>query len=73
MKDLVSGPLGSDGSYDLKVEDGQLKATIGYKVEALLAPVKAHFVDQLKKVIPGDWDDKLIDDAWAGAVKLLSE
>lgn len=72
-KELVKGAIGTDGSYKLVVADGELQATLGYKVAAVLAPVKKNFVDKLKALIPGTWDDALIDKAWDESVKYLSE
>lgn len=75
MKQLLEQELGKHGKLTLVVEEGQLKAKIegSYPMMDLLAPVKTKFVDKLKGLIPGEWDDKLIDDAWAKAVASLTE
>lgn len=73
-KVIVGGGIGGDGgAYALKVEGGLLKAEVGYPVAKILDPIKKNFVDKLKALIPGSWDDALIDAAWAEAVKVLSE
>lgn len=72
MKEIVSAPLG-EGKVGLGISEGMLVATVGYPVEKILEPIKTQFVDKLKALIPGTWDDALIDAAWADAVKLLSE
>lgn len=73
MKKLVDGKLGADGTYALAVEEGNLTAKVGYPVMKILEPIKKNFVDKIKALIPGDWDDKLIDEAWESAVNSLSE
>lgn len=85
MKKLVSFPLGDKGSVALTVEAGKLRLSAsyidrgdislsgGYPVADLLDPVKKNFVDKLKGLIKGDWDDALIDKAWLEAIKAVSE
>ena len=71
---LVGGLVGGDGAaYALKSEGGALKAEISFPLAKLLEPIKKNFVDKMKAVIPGSWDDALIDQAWNEAVKFLSE
>ena len=74
MKELLSGNLGADGGkYALQIEGGSLVAQVGYPVEKILQPLKEKLVDRLKNLIPGDWDDAIIDKAWQEAVDFLSE
>ncbi len=74
MKKILEGAIGKDGgTYGLSIEDGNLVAKVGYPVSQVLEPLKKNFVDKLKAVIPGDWDDALIDKAWQEAVDYLSE
>lgn len=86
MKQLVHFPLGSKASGALSIDSGNLQvgvtgqfgdvvidAKVGYPVAKVLDPVKKNFVDKLKALIPGTWDDALIDKAWDEAVALVSE
>jgi hypothetical protein len=89
MKQLLSLPIGPQGSAALAIDAGKLRLSggygspsepgfdatlsVGYPVADLLDPVKKNFVDKLKALIPGTWDDVLIDKAWLEAVALISE
>lgn len=70
-RNLVDGEIGHSGvKYDVGTENGMLKVQLEYPIVKILEPIKANFVDKLKKLIPGSWDDLLIDEAWAEAVAL---
>ncbi len=64
-RELIEGPLGSKGKYDLEIKDNCLVAEISY-VDTLVgvgASVKlpaAAVLDALAKAIPGTLDDKII-------------
>lgn len=86
MKQLISLPLGANAHATVAVDAGDLKlgvagkfgdltvdATVGYPVIKVLDPIKKNFVDKLKALIPGTWDDALIDKAWAEAIALASD
>ena len=74
MKSIISGDIGHDGGkYALEVESGNLQAKIAIPLVKVLDPIKVNFVDKLKRLIPGEWDDKLIDEAWAKAVASLAD
>lgn len=72
MKTLVEVPMGADGGKaSVVVAEGMLELKVGYPLEKALAEVKAKFVDKLKALIPGTWDDALIEKAWQDAIKDL--
>lgn len=72
MKSLVEVPVGADGGkVSVVVDQGMLEVKVGYPLEKALSEVKAKFVDKLKALIPGSWDDALIDKAWQDAIKDL--
>ncbi len=74
MKTLVSMPVGGDGgSVALGVDGKDLALSVRYPMAKALEPVKALFVDKLKAIIPGTWDDMLIDKAWSEALELLDD
>lgn len=74
MKEFYRGPLGNTGGeLVVKSEDRKLKAELSHPIDPVLALVKANFVDKLKKIIPGTWDDVLIDQAWERAVSEVIE
>lgn len=86
MKQIISLPLGSQAKASLSVDAGNLQlgvtgqfgdlsvdAKVGYPVIKVLDPIKKNFVDKLKALIPGEWDDALIDKAWNEAIALASD
>lgn len=73
MKKLIGGPIGGGASAELAVNAGNFEAKVVYPVASVLAPIKKAFVDKLKALIPGSWDDVLIDKAWAEALKFLAD
>jgi len=73
MKSLLQGEIGSDGSYGLVLEGGELKVQVGYKVEAILAPLKSQVVDRLKAAIPGTVDDVILDKLWDALIKAIGD
>ncbi len=71
-KELFNHAIGGDGGKMAVGIDGDaFELNVTYPIEKVLAPVKAAFVDKLKAMIPGTWDDALIDSAWAEAMKLI--
>lgn len=54
----TAGKIGSEGSYDLKVADGQVQVTVGYVGDQLSSslivsvPVKV-YLDKLASAFPG--------------------
>lgn len=81
MKTILEKPVGADGGkVGLYVEDGNLEVKIQYPVAKIVQPIKTA-LDPLKAkleaLIPGDWDNPLIDKAFDAAfdeiVKLLAE
>lgn len=73
MKQLFEAPLGSDGSVAMKIDGGMIKAEVGYKLEAVLHPLKAGVVDKLKAAIPGQIDDAIIDSLWDALIAAVAE
>jgi len=81
MKTIVEKEIGGDGAKaGLYLDDGKLKAEVSYPVakvvEAIVKPLDP-LKEKLKALIPGNWDDPLVESAFEGAkteiVKLLSE
>lgn len=73
MRELLKGALGDDGSYGVLLADGELQIKAGYKLEAILAPLKSKVIDKIKAAIPGDLDDQLLDKLWAELLKAIAE
>jgi hypothetical protein len=73
MKELLKGEIGQEGMYGLKIEDGMIKAEVGYKLEVLLAPLKDKVIDKIKTAIPGELDDMVLDRAWAALMEAVAE
>lgn len=56
-KVLASGNLGTIGSYEVALDAGELKASIGiHAIDLAIAGL-----EQTKTLIPGHWDDLAID------------
>lgn len=81
MKTIIKEKIGGDGAEAaLVVEAGMLRAQVSYPiaplVDAVVKPVDK-LKEELKKLIPGNWDDPIIDGLFSGAkaelTKLLSE
>lgn len=71
-KEIIAHSIGGDGgTAALGIDGDKFAVEIKYPIAKVLEPVKAAFVDKLKALIPGTWDDVLIDGAWAEAMKLL--
>jgi len=69
VKEFYRGPLGNTGGeLVVKSEERKLKVEVSHPIDPLLVLIKTNFVDKLKKIIPGNWDDVLIDEAWERAV-----
>lgn len=67
--------LGGELELDIKLEDGMAKIVLvhegelgGAKIEAYVSAVK--LVDKVTDLIPGEWDDQLLDGL---ASKILSK
>lgn len=74
MKELLNVPVGGDGGkFSVQVEGGQLKLEIGYPVAKLLEPIKEKVLDKIKALIPGNWEDSILDKGWAELVASVSE
>lgn len=81
MKTIIERPLGNDGAkVGLYIEEGNLVQKASIPVDKLVKPLK-DALDPLKAkleaLIPGDWDNPLIDKAFDESfnllVKLLTE
>lgn len=79
MKDILKKEF-ADGSVSLGVDGKSLVLAAKYPLEKVIEPAtKAvdSLLDKLKKSIPGDWDDKIIDgfkeEYKQELVKLLAE
>ena len=64
--DIAEGPLGSHGDFDLEIENGQLILEVAYDGEGVDGMLRIsvdgiHFMDKLKNVIPGQFDDAVIE------------
>ncbi len=64
-KDLISGKIGSEGSYDVAVKGGNVVATINYDSAEIGAAVTLTIkskagLEKLKELIPGQIDDAII-------------
>ncbi len=64
-KDLVSGQIGSEGTYDVALKSGNVVATINYDGAELGAQVTLTIkskagLEKLKTLIPGQIDDAII-------------
>lgn len=64
--DLAKEKIGSEGGFDVKVEQGKVKLKLSYDGKGADASVEAsvevgYFLDKLKEAIPGEIDDKVID------------
>lgn len=70
-KDIVDGKIGDKGAYDVEFKGGKLVAKVEYEVVggvkgSLLVELGAEAVfGALKKAIPGEIDDKILDGALA--------
>lgn len=72
MKELVRAPIGGDGgAIVVNVTELDLILAVAYPKAKVLEPIKKNFIDKLKAIIPGTWDDILIDKAWEDALKGL--
>lgn len=66
MSDIVEGNIGSVGKYDVEFKEGKLvcevSAQVGFADAGFVLKIGAEQVlDALKKAIPGDYDDVIID------------
>ncbi len=66
LKELLSGDLGPNAKYDLKIEDGKLKASVSFVKNSVEAELSVNLspallLDLLKAKIPGTIDDLIID------------
>lgn len=73
-KDLVNGPIGNVGKYDVEFKGGKLVASVDVVAGVASASVKLELdagqvLDALKKAIPGSIDDLIIDMAKAALLK----
>jgi hypothetical protein len=64
-KDLISGKIGSEGTYDIAFKSGNVVATISYGGEELEAQISLVMkskagLEKLKQLIPGQVDDAII-------------
>lgn len=63
--DVAHGKIGSEGAYDLKIENGQVQISLAYSGAEMGAsvsismPIKA-YLDKLASAIPGEIDDAVI-------------
>lgn len=79
MKDLIAKdfPIGADGMGKVaaSIDGSDLVASVQARIPMakILDPIKKNFVDKLKDLIPGSWDDAIIDAAWNDAVKMLAD
>ncbi len=81
MKTLIERPVGGDGGkVGLYVEEGNLVQKASYPVDKLVQPLKVALEPlkaKLEALIPGDWEnpliDKAFDESFALFVKLLTE
>lgn len=74
MKELLNVGVGGDGGkLAVQVEGGMLKLELGYPVAKLLEPLKVKVLDKLKALIPGNWEDAILDKGWADLVASVSE
>lgn len=81
MKTIVEKPLGEDGAKAaLVLADGYLEARVSYPLakvaDAVMKPLDP-LREKLKNIIPGDWDnpivDKIFDEAKEELTKLFTE
>lgn len=65
-KDLAGIPVGSEGSLNLRVEDGKLVLEVKHdhasgSVALLVKESPRYFASKLKELVPGSFDDFFID------------
>lgn len=65
-KDLAGMPIGSEGSLDIRVEDGKLVLEAKHdhasgSVSLLVKESPRYFAEKLKAIVPGTFDDFFID------------
>ena len=64
--EITNVEVSSESEFDLKLEDGMMKMLVSYEGKGanagLYVDVKPeYFLEKLKKAIPGELDDKVID------------
>ncbi len=63
--ELKQGAIGSEGSYDLKIENGKVEVSVSYAGDQVGAQLSVNvsvraFLDKLAAAIPGSIDDSVI-------------
>lgn len=66
MSDIVEGNIGNVGKYDVEFKEGKLVALVSAQVgfadaEFALKIGAEQVLDALKKAIPGEYDDVILD------------
>lgn len=70
-KELLKQELGAEGEFEVKYEEGKLRLVLGVDTKGVDGGLfvdfePSYFLDKLKKAIPGEIDDKIIDMLKAG-------
>ena len=65
-KQIYEKKIGSDGEFELEFKDGKLRLILGLDSKGVDAGVfvdlePEYFLDKLKKAIPGELDDAIIN------------
>ena len=66
MKEIAEVKISKESEFDLKFEDGVVKALISYDGKGLDGGIyinmePEYFLDKLAAAIPGEWDNKVIE------------
>ena len=74
MKVLFSKPIGGDGGkITAQLNGGNVEIVISYPAAAVLAPLKDEICGAIERMIPGDYENGLVEGAFDSAVKQLAE
>lgn len=63
---MLQVPVGPEAKFDMKLEEGKVKITIAYQGADADAGAFVHlkpdaFIEKLKKMIPGELDDVILE------------